>query len=265
LKLSLLAEYAEELERRLRLKTYPLAIKLLEGEKDIPGGAKRPLEDFGYHLSTCQALAASRRDGTPLAMLKEDMWCVEPVIGYGLAPAPDYFLQGYNRFPEDVESPQVGENYAQDFPCLPVGKYIGLVSAPLGTANFAPDLIIFYCDSTQLSLLLLAREYKDGHDLKCSLSSHAACVYSVVPPLLTGQCQVSIPCRGDHYQAMAGDDELIFTVPKEKLEDLISGLRYLETTGSRLPRNYRMMREPQLRPSYMKLARMVGMHLDDSH
>jgi len=262
MKLSPVSKYAEELERRLRLKTHPLAIKLLEGEQDIPEGAQRPLRDFGYRLSTCQGFAASRRDGMVLAMLKEDMWCFEPVIGYGLAEAPDYFLQGNNRFPEDVESLAVGKNYAQDFPRLPVGKYIGIVSGPLGAANFEPDLIIFYCDSAQLSLLLLAREYKDGHDLKCSLSSHAACVYAVVPSFETGRCQVSVPCRGDHYQAMAGDDELIFTVPKEKIEDLISGLRYLETTGSKLPRNYRMMREPQLRPSYMKLAQMTGMHSD---
>jgi len=263
--LSLLSKYAGELEQRLRLKTYPLAIKLLEKEQDIPDGAKRPLKDFGCRFSTCQGFAASRRDGTLLAMLKEDMWCFEPVIGYGMAEAPDYFLEGNNRFPEDVESLEAGKNYAHDFPRLPVGKYIGCVSSPLGAANFEPDVVVFYCDSAQLSLLLLAREYKDGHDLKCSLSSHAACVYSVVPPIKTGQCQVAVPCRGDHYQAMAGDDELIFAAPGEKLEDLILGLRYLETTGSKLPRNYRMRCEPELRPSYVKLARMLGMHSNGSH
>lgn len=35
-------EYGEEVERRLRLKTFPLALKLLQKKEDIPEGAKRP-------------------------------------------------------------------------------------------------------------------------------------------------------------------------------------------------------------------------------
>jgi len=74
-------EYGEEIERGLRLKTFPLALKLLQKEGDIPKGAKRPLRDFGHHLSLCQTYQISRREGTTIAMLKEDMWCFEPVVG----------------------------------------------------------------------------------------------------------------------------------------------------------------------------------------
>ena len=257
--LEYLQKCAEEISRRVCLKTFPLAVKLLKKEEDIPQEAMRPLRDLGYRLELCQAYATSRRDGTLIAMLKEDMWCFEPVVGYGLTEPPQYFLEGHNRFPQDVETLEVGKNYASDLPRLPVGKYIGIMSAPLRTTNFEPDLVMIYGDSAQLSLLLLAREYKEGHDLKCSFSSHAACVYSVVPVIQTGECRVAIPCRGDHYSAIAGDDELIFTVPTKKLEDLMVGLRYLETTGSKLPRNYRMKREPELPDSYIKIAKMIGM------
>ena len=249
----------EEISRRLCLKTFPLAVKLLDKKEDIPREATRPLRDLGYRLELCQAYATTRREGTLIALLKEDMWCFEPVVGYGIAEPPRYFLEGHNRFPRDVETLEAGKNYASDFPRLPVGKYIGVMSAPLKTTNFNPDLVMIYCDSSQLSLLLLAREYKDGHDLKCSLSSHAACVYSVVPVLQTGECRVAIPCRGDKYKAMAGDDEKIFTVPIGKLEDLMVGLRYLETTGSKLPRAYRMQREPELPLNYFEIAKMIGM------
>lgn len=260
--LKYLQKCAEEIVTRIRLKTFPLAVKLLEKEEDIPKKAMRPVRDLGYHLQLCQAFAISRREGTLIALLKEDMWCFEPVVGYGLAEPPQYFLEGHNRFPQDVETLEAGRNYASDFPRLPVGKYIGVMSAPLRKVNFEPDLVVVYGDSAQLSLLLLAREYKDGHDLKCSLSSHAACVYSVVPVIQTGECRVAIPCRGDHFHAIAGDDELIFTVPMEKLEDLMVGLRYLETTGSKFPGNYQMRREPELPESYMKIAKMIGILKD---
>ena len=251
-------EYGEELEKRVRLKTFPLAVKLLEKEEDIPDGAQRPLRDFGHHLSLCQSYQISRRDGTTVAMLKEDMWCFEPVVGYGLGEPPAYFLEGYNRFPKDVETLAAGYHYAEEFPRLEVGKYVGIVSAPLRTTNFEPDLVMTYCDPTQLSLLLLAREYKEGYNLKCALSSHAACVYAVVPAIQGGECQIAIPCRGDHYSAMAGDDEMIFTVPKGRLADLMSGLRYVESTGSKLPRGYRLLHEYPMSESYEKIAKMMG-------
>ena len=251
-------EYGEELERRLRLKTFPLALKLLEREQDIPVGAKRPLKDFGQHLSLCQVFQMSRREGRTVAMLKEDHWCCEPVIGYGLGEPPEYFLQGHNRYPRDVATLEAGRHYAEEFPRFEVGKYVGMASAPLRTTSFEPDLVMVYCDSSQLCLLLLGREYKEGYNLKCEISGHAACVYGVIPAMRTGECQVAVPCRGDHYRAMAGDEEMIFTVPTLKLEDLMLGLRSIEKTGSKLPTGYSFRPEYPLPEGYKKIAQMMG-------
>ena len=260
--LNVFHNYGEELEKRIRLKTFPLAVKLLAKEQDIPEGAIRPLRDLGYHLPLCQCFAMSRREGTVIAELKEDMWCFEPVVGYGLAEPPEYFLEGNNRFPHDVATLEAGSHYAHELPRFETGKYIGIVSMPLEKANFEPDLVMIYCDSTQLSLLMLGRENKDGYNLKCNLSSHAACVYGIVPAMQSGDYQVAIPCRGDRYSAMAGDEEIIFTVPKGKLEELMAGLRYVDSTGSKLPRGYGMRYEYPLRESYANMAKMIGMEIE---
>jgi len=247
-------EIGEELERRLRLSSYPLAIKLLENEASIPEGALRPRRDLGHRLWQCQAYQMSRRGGTTVAMLAQDQWCFEPVVGYGLEEGPAAFYDGYNRYPRDVVTLDAGRHYAEDFPRLEVGKYVGVVSAPLNSTPFEPDLITIYCDSTQLSLLLLAREWKDGHDLKCSLSSHAACVYGVVPPFLSGECQIAVPCRGDHWVAFARHDEIILTIPRNKLADLMMGLRYVAETGSKLPSPYYLSVEHPLPECYTRIA-----------
>jgi len=250
-------DYAAEIEKRLRLQTYVLAVKMLKDEKEIPEGAERPMKDYGYHMPLCQGFALSRKEGKTIAMFKEDMWCFEPIVGYGWEPPPQYFMDGNNRYPQDVKDLEAGKNYASDFPKIETGKYKGVVSASLSGVNFAPDMILIYCNSPQLSLLLLGREYMDGHDLPCHLSSHAACVYSVVPVINSGQYQVAVPCRGDRYFALAGDEELIFTVPTPRIEDLLTGLRHLEKYGSKLPRNPSMMREPQFPESYRKLLKML--------
>jgi uncharacterized protein (DUF169 family) len=258
LNLTMYRGYGEELDRRLRLKTYPLALKLLKKGEDIPEGAQRPKKDLGHQLSLCQVFQMSRREGKVMAMLKEDHWCFEPVVGFGLGKPPDYFMQGHNRYPKDVATQDAGRHYAEEFPRLEVGKYIGIVSAPLNATNFEPDMVMIYCDSAQLCLLLLGREYKEGYNLKCAISGHAACVYGVVPVLQSGECQVSVPCRGDHYRAMAGDEEMIFTVPREKLDDLMLGLRRIEQTGSKLPGGDSVRPEYPLIDSYKKIGEMMG-------
>lgn len=254
-------KYSEQIARQIRPTSFPIAVKMLEKEEDIPEGAQRPKKDFGTCLTACQGFSMSRRYGMSIAMLKEDMWCPEPVIGYGLAEPPKYFLNGHNRYPDGVETLEAGANWAREFPRFKTGKYVGVLSAPLMTANFEPDLIMIYCNSAQLLRLLLGIAYRDGRDIVSRLSGHAACVYAVVPAIQTGKCQVSVPCRGDRAEAGAQDDEMIFTVPRKKLEDLMLGL---EQNGSgTIPTQVKMLPEFKLSVSYAKLARLMGMKKAD--
>ena len=255
-------EYAEELERRLRLKTFPLAVKMLEGEGDIPEGALRPKRDLGYHLATCQGFAMSRREAVRMAMLKEDMWCSESVIGLGLAEPPQYFLDGYTRYPGDNATLEAGSTWAYEFPKFEAGKYIGVASSPLAKANFEPDVVILYSDSTQLKVLLSAAAWKEGSELTCTVSGKGACVYAVVPVMQHRRCQVTVPCGGDKRYAMSQDDEMIFTAPYTKMEELLTALRHLDEHGLRLPLGYLMMPEYELRESYLKIGKMTGMDID---
>jgi len=254
-------KYAEEIERHVRPTTYPFAVRMLRSMDEVPEGAKRPKRDFGKCLSACQGFTLARRYGMSIAMLKEDMWCPEPVIGFGLAETPQYFLEGHNRYPGSVENLKAGANWAQEFPRLEVGQYIGVVVAPLSIANFEPDVVVIYCNSAQLLRLLLATAYKDGRDVTSRLSGHAACVYAVVPAMQTGKCYVSVPCRGDRNRAGAQDDEIIFTVPRARLDDLVLGLGK-EGTGS-VPTTPMMVPEHKLTPSYAEMARLMGMKKSD--
>jgi uncharacterized protein (DUF169 family) len=250
-------EYGKRIEKQIRPMTYPFAVKMLESEDEIPEEAKMPKRDFGSCLSTCQCFSLTRRFGETVAQLFEDMWCPEPVIGFGLAEPPKYFLDGNNRYPDGVVSLEAGANWAQEFPRFNLGRYVGLVSAPLGTASFEPDVAVLYCNSAQLLRLLLGIAYEDGRDIPSVLGGHAACVYAVVPPLVKGQCHVAVPCRGDRGRAGAQDDELIFSIPKDQIGRLAHGLEQ-EGTGL-IPTRFSMNAEYKLSPSYAEMARRMGM------
>lgn len=251
--------WGEEIRNQLKLKTQPVAIKLLGNVEDIPPGANRPLKDMGYHLSLCQAFSMARREGATIAMLKEDMWCFLPVIGFGLAEPPQAFFDGEGIYPRTMPTPEAAKNMAQAFPRLKAGKYTGIVSAPLRTANFQPDLVTIYCDPSQLRLLLMARIARDGQGIAPKMFAYAACVEVNVPALLEGECQVAVPCAGDQRRAMAQDDELIFTAPVKHMEDLIHHLRFLDKQGYRIPMALTLKPEYELNESYVKMGKLVGM------
>ncbi len=249
----------EKIIKILRLRTSPLAIKMLRSEADVPREAKRPLKDMGYRLDLCQGFSMSRWEGITIAMLKEDMWCFEPVIGYGLAEPPQDFLDGNNRFPDSAMTQEAGRKWAQSFPRLKVGEYIGIVSALLNKCSFEPDMFVVYCDPSQLTQLLIAKNCIDGDDVNCRLSGHAACVYAVVPVLQNRQCLVASPCRGDRRIAMTQNNEIIFSAPTEILDDLVKALHYLEKHNWGFPWGFELKPEHKLAESYIKIGEMMGM------
>ena len=252
-------ENAKRLMEILRLRTPPLAIKMLKNEAEIPPNAVRPLRNMGHHLDLCQAFAMSRWGGKTIAMLKEDMWCFEPVVGYGLAEPPQEFLEGENRYPFSIMTREAAKKWAHSFPRLKVGEYVGILSSPLVKCTFKPDLFITYCDPSQLTQLLIAKNCIDGEDITCRLGGHAACVYAVVPVLQNKQCVVASPCRGDRRIAMTQYNEIIFSAPIEMLREFVKALEYLEEHEWGYPWMFELKPEYELSNNYAKIGEKMGL------
>lgn len=253
---------AETIYQMVRLRTYPFAVKLIRDDSDIPNDAIRPLRGLGYHLDLCQAFTMTRFEGKQMAMLKEDMWCFEPVVGFGLAEPPEQFLEGENRFPASIMNKEAARYWARNtLPRLQTGLYKGVLSAPLNTCSFEPDLFVIYCDPEQLTHLLIAQNAIDGKDVDCSLAGHAACVYTVVPVLQKKRPVVAVPCRGDRRNAMAQNNEIIFAGPIEELDDFVEALHYIDGHGWAYPWYFELHPERKLTDNYAKLGKLMGMEL----
>jgi uncharacterized protein (DUF169 family) len=205
---------------------------MLETEADIPEGAVRPKRDRGYHLAQCQAFAMTRRQGMTIAMLKEDHWCFAPLLHYGLVEDPhDAFVDAHASFPRFEQ-----------------GKYIGMVTAPLKSANFEPDMVLIYANNAQLRDMIMVPKSRDKTLVKSEFDPIGSCVYSVVPVITGGQYRITLPDPGEASRAMAGDDEIIFSVPRVKLEGLVEGLR----RGAEMKRSADAWSHIQLRPDFVR-------------
>jgi uncharacterized protein (DUF169 family) len=252
-------EQASELEHLLRLQSLPLGIKMLKSGDEIPEEAQRPVKDMGFHLNFCQALALSRRNGLVIAQTIEDMWCFEPVVGFGFVKPPKRFLEGYNRYPSSARSLEAGATWARNMPRFQHGQYFGILPAQLKRANFEPDIFVVYGAPAKMNQIMLAKNWLDGKDIAPVLSSHAACVYYVVPPIKEKKWHMSIPCGGDLRRASCEDYNMIFSAPMEIITDLLEGLEAIKKDGFGLPLHISASIEYPLEKSYIEIANSMGM------
>jgi uncharacterized protein (DUF169 family) len=251
-------KYGTDLEKMLLLSTYPIAIKMLKTESEIPEGAIRPKKDRGEHYAMCQAFALARRQGMTLAMFIEDHWCFEPIISYGLVETPQDYLDGFtNSF--FIADKEAAAKHAREMARLPFGKYAGMVLGPLKTANFIPDLTMIYSNTAQLRHLLLSLRYLHGTQVTSTVDPIGSCVHSVVPSLLNDECHITVPDPGDFERAGAQDDEMILTVPTKRLKELMDGVYHFDKVMAFRNFNYSMQPDFQQPPFYEEYFRRWGL------
>lgn len=252
-------EQAKEIERLLRLQSMPIALKMFTKEEEIPENALRPMKNFGYHLSFCQAMALTRRRGLTIAETKADMWCFEPVIGLGFAKPPKRFLEGHNRYPGSACNLEAGATWARNMPRFVYPKYSAVVTAPLESAGFKPDILLVYGSPAVMTQIMLAKNWIDGEDIHTTMTGHAACVGYVVPAIKEKQWRMSIPCGGDMRRTGCDDYSMIFSAPVEVLNDLLAGIKAIQAAGGGLPSAPSFAIEYPLEKSYIEFGKLIGM------
>jgi len=245
-------EYGTYLEDSLVLKTSPLAVKMLKSEADIPENAVRPKRDKGYHLAQCQAFSISRSRGVAVAMLKEDNWCWGPLFAYGLVRP--VIAANYPELRNDLKV----------LPRLEYGKYIGILSAPLKSADYQPDIIVIYSDVAQLRHMLHVLSFIGEGTVDTPLYPVASCALSVVPALAGKNC-VTLPDPGEYGRAFAGADEIIFSLPAKNLARLVSQLKTFDSRKMGYRHGaFQEIRADFPRPDfYKRLFRECGLDADD--
>lgn len=225
-------EYGKKLEQSLKLRYNPQAVKLIENISDVPADAIYPMRDLGKHIALCQALAMSKRDGKTVFMQKEDHWCWNPLISLGhveCKPGMDSFEEVAKYI--GIADPEAAKKFFAEFPTLPLNKYVGILCAPLQTAEFVPDVVLINSNNAQLRAMIWGIKNKTGKLLESAFDVIDSCTWSIVVPMNERKYRITIPDPGDYERAMADEDEIILSVPCEKMEELMGGLEEILGTG----------------------------------
>lgn len=209
----------------LILRYEPIAVKMINNEKDVPENAIHPMRDLGKHMALCQAFAMARRDGKTIYMDKTSEWCWNPLIGFGLVECNEgtEAFELISKF-LGIKEIDASRAFFAAFPKLPAGRYTGIAVAPLAAADFEPDVLLIYCNNAQLRSLAWAIKNETGKIIETQIDAIDSCVYACVVPMKTGEYRVTLPDVGEYERAMADENEIILSVPGGRIDELIDGL-----------------------------------------
>jgi len=226
----------QKLQELLRLRTNPVAFKLLPEEEDLKKIEK--LRRPNHQVLFCQMVTAVRTYGMALGAVDEDLMSPACAGMLGLSPRPDYVMDGKFKAAFWFAEQKDGEKFEKSFPVIPPGKFRAVALAPLKQEKFEPDLVLFYGTPAQMILAINGLQWKDYEPLQFYCVGEGACSDAVARCYLTQKPSLSIPSYGERTYGHVGEDELAMAVPAWAMGKLVAGLEGLAQRGIRYPIPY---------------------------
>ena len=245
-------------ELLLRLKSFPVAFKMLEKrqELDTIPFLRRPQSK----MTMCQMVNLVRNfDWSVGADLADFLIPSCPSI-LGLRDLPETYKNGTFRNIVWVATKADGRKFEASIPRLPMGKYEALAMAPLVYNPFDPDIVLIYANPAQIIILINALQFRDYEVMQFACVGESSCSDAIVRCYESGKPSVGIPCYGERRYGHAQDDELVMAVPADLMEKALLGLEALYRRGVRYPISFAGAEAdlaPGFPPTYLKLDEMM--------
>jgi len=224
------------LEQLMRLRTFPIAMKLLEdrGELDqIPF-----LRRLDHPTTMCQLFTLVRTcDWTVGADFEDFVGSMCPSI-IGLAELPETVLDGSFRSIVWSKTKSDGKKYENSIPRVPFGRYQAVAMAPLVYNPFDPDMVLVYGNPAQMMLLINSLQHERYEVMQFHCVGETSCSDAVARCWLDRKPSLAIPCYGERRYGHAADDELVMALPPDSVDTALKGMEVLYKKGIRYPISY---------------------------
>jgi dephospho-CoA kinase len=221
------------MEQLLRLKSFPVAFKMLEGKEElntIPF-MRRPK----HRITLCQLVSLVRNFDWTVGAEVEDFLFPTCSSIIGLSDIPEFYKDGAFRSIVWVKNREDAKRYEASIPRLPLGKYEAVALAPLVYNPFDPEIVLIYANPAQMILLINALQVEDYEVMNFYCVGESSCSDAIARCYLTDKPSLTIPCYGERRYGHAQDDEMVMAVPANKMEKALKGLETLYRRGVRYP------------------------------
>jgi uncharacterized protein (DUF169 family) len=234
------------LEKFLRPETFPLAIRLIKDEEEIPEKAIRPLRDFKCRLCVCQGFSYSKKTGKTVAYSFEDNYCIEGAVALGWVEKPPYMKDGSALYPRLVPRKEVAETLEAMKHSISTKKgFRGIVVSPLAVTSIEPQLVLLSLNAARLNRVLEAICDMTGEKIVAETSGRGGlCAWGLAPAMNTGKPTYVIPTFGEFRFTCDSDDDIWTVIPVSYIDTLLKGLEYTHNAGWRFPIPHFLQHEP---------------------
>jgi uncharacterized protein (DUF169 family) len=246
-------ELVSAIERYVRPSSFPLAIRMVEREEEIPEHARRPGRDLQVESALCQGMSISRHYGWTVAVSRRDISCPIAATLFGFQPRSEYFDQGNCCAGMYTRDAAAGARTEAAAPCFDFGRYFAMVSAPLSGIDWLPDVVLVFGNSAQVMRLVTGALWESGGYIESRFSGRTDCADEVIETMKTGKPQVILPCYGDRVFGQTQDHEMAFSLPWGGAPGLVAGLEGTHGSGVRYPIPRHLRYTAGFPPSYERL------------
>lgn len=253
-------ELEQALNTFIRPLTFPLAIKMLKSEEEIPNRTRRPFLQMKTKIAICQGVGMARKLGWAVAMGKEDIQCALGAAPFGFFENIEYFNEGNLAAGMFTASKEIGKTEEDLVDRYAYGQYSHILVAPLSRTAFDPDLFMLYGNPAQIMRLIQSALYNEGGAVHSSSMGRLGCA-TIITAIKKDECRYLVPGNGDRIFGMAQDYEMAFLIPPSKVDTLLDGLAKTHKAGIRYPITSYFNFEATFPPSYqeqMKLWEEAG-------
>jgi uncharacterized protein (DUF169 family) len=254
--LDIYREFGKKFEEYLRPSTFPIGIKLIKDEAEIPTTTKRPKKDLKIQNFLCQNFSMVRRYGWTMAVTEKDCVCKLARAVYGWDTITEDMASWGHQFniglyANDLETSKKLEKHLH----LLNNEYIGLIISPLTRTKIEPDVVQIYCIPAQAMRLTQAYLYMEGGMLEFTDAGRiGSCHIGVIKTFQTDKPQLVILGNGDRVWGGAEDYEVMYSIPRSKLDIIIEGLEATHVAGLRYPIPKYMNYKPGFQVAFKKRA-----------
>lgn len=240
-----------QLNKYLRLATFPIGVKLLENSEDL--NDVKYLKKPEHKIALCQIFSYARYYGWTMGCTKEDNLCPLAEISVGFEKSNKLFEEGAFFIGRYNETKEAAKKTSSTMPQLTYGQYSAIVAGALSRIDFKPDLILIWGNSSQIMRLIQGYLWKRGGRISMSTFCDGVCADTISNAMLTGELQVAFPCLGDRRFGLAMDSDLIASIPFGIVEEIIEGMEKTHKAGTRYPIPYQIS-TPEF---FMKLKKQL--------
>jgi uncharacterized protein (DUF169 family) len=248
-----LTEINAKLTEYLCLQTFPVAVGMLESEREPSRETSVNEGSIRMPMPVCQGVALSRRYGWKILMGPGELSCPLGAVALGFVPPKPQFLDGSLEVPRWVTTKEARAKIARNIPKLEYGRYNLVALAPLASADFEPNLVVIYGNPAQIMRLVQSCSYSSGDPVVSSSTGAAGCSFYISKALLTDECQFVLSGPGDRIFGSTQDHEVCFSIPMARIEGVLRGLEETHRAGMRLPIRTYLRYQPQLPDTYRDL------------